>query len=244
MLLWRTCNPLAAANLLLHGYRPNTRRSYMSKCRVFFAYCGAHQRAPLPASVATIFGYVVYELEGHVLAPLYLSKYMYVVASLHSLAGHADPTEHELLQLDLFGYRSQALERACGELTMQWMPVPTDYILRVFILGNSNINAYVLRQCGGLVQGYVLFNRLGAAACIRRCDLAFTANGMELQFIEFKIALRTGRERLVLTAQVDVEPGHPNRIAQLLRLDMAQHDSRGRHAAKMLFADPAVPAPA
>jgi len=45
-----------ATNRLLHGYRPITRRSYMSKCRAFFAYCAVHHREPLPSTVAAIIG--------------------------------------------------------------------------------------------------------------------------------------------------------------------------------------------
>jgi len=237
-------DPSAAVNLLLSGYRPNTRRSYMSKCRAFFAYCATHHRAPLPASVATIVGYVVYELERGTLAPPSLSKYLSAVASLHRVAGHDDPTKDKLVQLAVFGYRSHALERCGGELALQRMPLPADYILRVCILGLATPNVYLRLQCAGLVMGYVLFNRPGAAACVRRCDVAFTSSGMELQIVDFKMALRTGRERLAFTVPVDVEPGKPDRVAELLRLVVSQHDARGGHPKAMLFADPALPVPA
>jgi len=228
----------------LRGYQPNTRRSYMSKCRAFFIYCGKYNRAPLPASVATIIGYILHELERGQLAPPSLSKYLSAVASVHRLAGHADPTKDKLVQLAIFGFRSHALERAGGGLALQRMPLPADYILRVCELGLATPNAHLRLQCAGLVLGYVLFNRPGAAACMRRCDVAFTDHGMELQIVDFKMALRTGRERLTFTVPIDVEPGKPDRVARLLRLVIAQHDANRRHRTAMLFADPALPAPA
>lgn len=53
-------DPVAAAKLLLRGYRPETQRGYMTKCRAFFRYCQAHNRAPLPASVPTMIGFRPY----------------------------------------------------------------------------------------------------------------------------------------------------------------------------------------
>lgn len=89
---------------------------------------------------------------------------------------------------------------------------------------------------------YVLFNRPGAAACMRRCDVAFTAHGMELQVVDLKLALRTGRERLAVTVPVDVQPNKADKIADLIRLTVARHDAAGRHPRALLFADPALPA--
>lgn len=110
-------------------------------------------------------------------------------------------------------------------------------------LSLSTPNVYLQLQCAGLVLGYVLFNRPGAAACMRRCDVAFTAHGMELQVVDFKLALRAGRERLAVTVPVDLDKGKPDKVAALLRLVLAQHDDGGRHPRALLFADPALPAP-
>jgi len=236
-------NPEGAAQLLLRGYRPNTQRSYMSKCRAFFSYCAEHHRDPLPASVSTVIGYVLYELERGALAPPSLSKYLSAVASLHRLAGHDDPTTDKLVQLAVFGFRAYALERAGGELQLQRMPLPAAYILRVCDLGLATPNAYLSLQCAGLVLGYVLFNRPGATACMRRCDVAFTPNGLELQVVDFKMALRTGRERLAFTVPLDCDPDKPDKVAQLLRLTVQRHDACRRHPKAMLFADPDLPDP-
>eukprot|EP00170_Pyropia_yezoensis_P000990 contig_4604_g993 len=143
-------DPDAAARLVLKGYRPNTQRSYMSKCRGFFSYCKQYDRDPLPASMPTVMGYVLYELENGALAPPSLAKYLSAVASLHLLAGHPDHTKDKLVQLAVFGFRATALERAGGELERQWMPLPADYILRVCNLGLSTPNAYLSLQCAGL----------------------------------------------------------------------------------------------
>lgn len=141
--------PAAATQLLLRGYRSNTQRSYMSKCRAFFTYCAEHSRDPLPASVPTIIGYILYELERGALAPQSLSKYLSAVASLHRLAGHDDRTKDKLVQLAVFGFRAYALERAGNELELQRMPLPAAYILRVCDLGLSTPNAYLSLQCAG-----------------------------------------------------------------------------------------------
>lgn len=84
-------DPAGAVALLLLGYRPNTHKSYMSKCRSFFRYCATHHRSPLPASTETMIGYMLFELQRAALVPPSLSKYLSAVASLHQLAGHADP---------------------------------------------------------------------------------------------------------------------------------------------------------
>lgn len=236
--------PAAAAALLLRGYRPNTHRSYMSKCRAFFHYCSVHGRAPLPASVDTLIGYILFELQRGALAPPSLSKYLSAVASLHRLAGHDDPTKDKLVQLAVYGFRAHALERAGGELALLRMPLPAAYILRVCDLGLSTPDAYLQLQCAGLVLGYVLFNRPGAAACMRRCDISFSAHGLEVQVVDFKMALRTGRERLAVNIPVDIDENKPDKVADLIRIVLARHDAAGRHPRALLFADPALPAPA
>jgi len=237
-------NPAAAVKLLLRGYQPNTRRCYMSKCCAFFINCGKYNRAPLPASVATIIGYILHELERGQLAPPSLSKYLSAVASVHRLVGHADANKDKVFQLSIFGFRSHALERAGGELALQRKPLPADYILRVCELGLATPNAHLRFQRARLVLGYVLSNRPGAAVCMRRCDVAFTKHGMKQRIVDFKMALGTGRERLTFTVPTGVEPGKPDRVARLVRLVIAQLDANGRHRTAMLFADPTLPAPA
>lgn len=235
-------NPAAAADLLLRGYRPETQRGYMSKSRAFFRYCQLHNRAPLPASTTTVIGYILFEMERATLAPPSLEKYLSAVASLHRLAGHDDPTKDKLVRLAVFGFRANALERAGGELALQRMPLPASYILRVCEHGLATTDAYLQLQCAGLVLCYLLFNRPGAAACLRRCDLAFTPHGLEAQVVDFKLALRTGRERIAITVPVDWQDGKVDRVANLLRLVTARHDAAGRHPRAMLFANPTAPA--
>lgn len=160
------------------------------------------------------------------------------------MAGHSDPTKDKLVQLTLFGIRAYALERAGGELELQRMPLPAAYILKVCDLGLATPNVYLSLQCAGLVRGYVLFNRPGAAACMRRRDVRFTTNGLELQVVDLKMALRTGRERLAFTVPVDCNPAKTDKVAALLRLAVRRHDAANLHPDAMLFADPALPAPA
>lgn len=85
------------------------------------------------------------------------------------------------------------------------MPLPAAFVLHVFDLGISTPDADVQLQCSGLALGYVLINRPGAAACMRRCDVAFSAHGLDVQVVDFKLALRTGRERLAVTIPVDLD---------------------------------------
>lgn len=177
----------------------------MSKRRAFFNYCDVHNRAPLPASVDTLIGCILFELQRGALAPPSLSNYLSAVASLHHLAGHDDPTKDKLVQLAVYGFRAHALERAGGELALLRMPLPAAYILKVCDLGMSTPDDYLQLQCAGLVLGYVLFNKPGTAACVRRCDVAFSTHGMGVQVVVFKLALRTGRERLAVTVPVDVD---------------------------------------
>lgn len=122
-------DPEAAVALLLAGYRPNTHRFHMSKCRTFFRYFAEHDRAPLPSSAATVVGYILHALQRGALAPPSLSQNLSAVAAFHHLAGHPDPTTDKLVQLAVYGFRSHALERAGGELALLRMPLPAAYIL-------------------------------------------------------------------------------------------------------------------
>lgn len=119
----------------------------MSKCRALFRYCQEHNHAPLPASSSTVIGYVLYELQRGALAPPSLTKYLSAVASLHSLAGHADPTKDKLVQLAVYGFRAHALERAGGKLALLRMPLPAAHILEVCSLGLSTPGTFLQLQC-------------------------------------------------------------------------------------------------
>lgn len=229
---------------MLQGYRPNTQRSYMSKFRFFLTYCSDHGRAPLPADPCTIVGYILWEQHRRALSPPSLHKYLSAVASAHGVAGYPDPTKHFLVKLCIFGYRQWALEEAGGELALRRMPLPASYVLRVCDLGLSTANTYLRIQCAGLVLGYILFNRSGAAACMRYCDLAFTATGLEMQIVDFKMALRTGRERHAFTVPINCTPGTVDRPAALIRHVCDEHRAAGRAPRALLFANPALPAPA
>ncbi|GAB0494933.1 hypothetical protein MMPV_006230 [Pyropia vietnamensis] len=133
----------------------------------------------------------------------------------------------KLVQLAVFGYRAHALERADGALPEQRMPLPAACILQVCDLGLATANTYLRIQCAGLALAFVLFNRPGAAASLRRRDVAFTDNGLELQLVDFKMALRTGREHMAYTVPIDWQPGRPDRFADLLHLVVRDLDAAG-----------------
>lgn len=238
-----THDPVAVAALLRRGYRPNTQQSYMSKFRAFVRYCCTHGRAPLPADVSTVVGYVLHEQHRGALAPPSLDKYLTALGSIHRLAGYADPTRDYLVRLSVYGFRAWALDEAGGELKLQRMPLPASFILRVCDLGLATPDSLLRIQCAGLVLAYLLFNRPGAAACIRHKDVAFTANGLELQVVDFKMALRTGRERHAFTVPIHCDPAVPDKPAALVRLVWAQHLAAGREPNDLLFADPHLPPP-
>jgi len=238
-----THDPAAAAALMLGGYRPNTRRSYMSKWRFFLAYCAAHGRVPLPATPATVVGYTLWEQRRRALSPPSLQKYFSAVASAHAVAGYDDPTKHFLVRLCVHGYRKWALEEAGGELAPQRMPLPAGFILRVCDLGLSTPDAHLRVQCAGLVLGFLLFNRPGATACMRSCGVAFSPHGMELQIVDFKLALWTGHERHAFTVPIDGDATRVDKPVALVRLVWDQHRAAARARNALLFADPALPPP-
>jgi len=213
----------------------------MSKCRAFFSYCASADRDPLPASPATMVGYVLHELQRGALAPPSLLKYLSAVSSLHVLAGHGDPVKDRLLQLAVYGFRAHALDADGGELGLQRVPLPAAFILKVCDLGLSTPDTLLRLQCAGLPLDFVLFNLPGAVACMRRCDVSFTAHGLELQVVDFKMALRTGRERLAFMVPINTTPDTPDKVAALVRLVVDQYDAAGRHPDAMLFANPSAP---
>lgn len=239
----QTHDPQATAALLARGYRPNTQLSYMSKFRAFLTYCERHGRAPLPADPTTMVGYVLWEQQRGALAPPSLTKYISAVSSVHKIAGYPDPSAHFLVKLAAYGYRAWALEEAGGELSPQRMPLPATFILKVCDVGLSTPDSLLRVQCAGLVLGYLLFNRPGAAACMRHKDVRFTPHGMELQVVDFKLALRTGRERHAFTIPINCNTQVTDKPAALVRLVWEQHVAAGRRPDHMLFADPHLPPP-
>lgn len=238
----QTHDPQGTVALLARGYRPNTELSYMSKFRAFLAYCERHGRSPLPADPTTMVGYVLWEQQRGALAPPSLAKYISAVSSVHKIAGYPDPSAHFLVRLAVYGYCAWALEEAGGELALQRMPLPATFILQVCDVGLSTLDALLRVQCAGLVLGFLLFNRLGAAACMRHKDVRFTPRGMELQVVVFKLALRSGRERHTFTIPIHCNPRVPDKPAALVRLVWEQHAAAGRRPEHM-FADPHLPPP-
>lgn len=226
-------------SLLRRGYRPNTEASYMSKFRAFARYCNEHGRAALPADPSTVVGYVLYEQHRGALAPPSLEKYITAVASIHRIAAYEDPTKSFLVRLAIYGYRSWALKERGGELAMQRMPLPAAFILGVCDVGLSTPDVLLRVQCAGLVLGFLLFNLPGAAACMRHKDVAFTPNGMEVQIVDFKLALRTGRERHAFTVPIDCHPTKHDKPATLVRLVWER--AAGLDPAALLFADAHLP---
>ena len=232
-------DPAAAAALLQAGLRPATRVSYMGKFRGFLLYCAAHGREPLPASTSTIIGYILWEQQRAKLAPASLDKYLSAVKAVHVVAGLPDPLSHYLVRLARLGFRATALARADG-LRPQRLPLPAAWLLAVVNFGLATPDAYLRIQAAGLVLAYLLFNRPGAAACIRAKDLLFTDAALEAQLVDFKMAVRTGRERHTYSVPYN-GPGRRDRPMLLLRRVLAEHHGARRHPAAMLFADPGAP---
>eukprot|EP00170_Pyropia_yezoensis_P002635 contig_11058_g2639 len=189
----------------------------MLKFRAFLTYCERHGRAPLPADPTTMVGYVLWEQQRDVLAPPSLTKYISAVSSVHEIANYPDPSAHFLVKLAVHGYRACALEEAGRELSLQRMPLPANFILQVCDIGLSTPDALLRVQCAGLELGFLLFNRPGAAACMRQKDVRLTPHGMELQVVDFKLALRTGRERHAFTTPINCNPQVPDKPAALVR---------------------------
>ena len=79
------------------------------------------------------------------------------------MAGHDDATKNVFVRLCVLGYQKWALQEAGGELAHQHMPLPAEFILGVCDLGLSTPGAHLRVQCAGLVLGYFLLPRLGAA---------------------------------------------------------------------------------
>lgn len=98
-------DPTAAAVLLAAGYSPATRTSYTSKFRPFMTYCEAQDRTQLPASTATMVGYILWQQQRGKLAPASLEKYLSAIKTVHMLAGLCDPLQHYLVRLARHGYR-------------------------------------------------------------------------------------------------------------------------------------------
>ena len=225
--------------LLQGGYRPSTRTSYMSKFRGFLLYCDAHDREPLPATTSTIVGYILWEQQRAQLTPPSLDKYLSAVKAVHVVAGFPDPLSHYLVRLARLGFRASALERA-GSLRPQRLPLPASWLLSVVDFGLATPNTYLRIQAAGLALAYMLFNRPGAAACIRAQDLRFTNVALEAQPVDFKMSLRTGRERHTFSVPLN-GAAKADRPMLLVRRVLASHYAAYLHPAAMLFADPAAP---
>jgi len=183
-------------------------------------------------------GYIVWEHQRAKLTPPSLDKYLSAVKAVHVVAGLPDPLAHHLVRLARFGFRAGALTRA-GALPPQRLPLPASWMLAVVEFGLATTDSYLRIQSAGLALAYMLFNRPGAAACIRAQDLRFTDVALEAQLVDFKMALRSGRERHTFSVPLNAADT-PDRPMLLVRRVLAAHYAAGRHAAAMLFSNPAA----
>jgi len=79
----------------------------MSKCTAIHSYGKEHNRDPVPASFPTGIVYVLHKLTRGALAPPFLAQYLFIIASLHKLAGHANLTKDRLVQFSVFSFRAR-----------------------------------------------------------------------------------------------------------------------------------------
>lgn len=215
-------DPAAAAALQLDGYRPSTRLFYMATF-CFLVHCTAHACDPLFAAPPTVVEYIFRERQHGRLAPPSLDKYISAIKAVHAIAGLADPLARFLDQLSGLGSRAGALAFT-GTLRPQRLPLPATRLLSVGNYGLATSDDYIRIQFAGLCLAYILLNRPGAAACMLAQVLRITDVALEAQLVDYKMALRTGRNRHTLSVPFN-QPSQLDRPMQLLRRVLAAHSA-------------------
>jgi len=71
----------------------------MSKCTAFLSYGKAHNRDPVPTSFPTGIVYILHRLTRGALAPPFFAQYLFILASLHTLACYANLTKDRLVHI-------------------------------------------------------------------------------------------------------------------------------------------------
>ena len=114
-----------AEQLVTHGLKANTRRTYSSAQRQYIDFCNYYSLAPMPANEDQLLTYVAY-LNRRNLSPSTMSVYLAAVRAMHISAGHADPLQCCLRLKQAL--RSISMEHAAPK---QKLPLTLDILARM-----------------------------------------------------------------------------------------------------------------
>lgn len=87
---------------LANQHASNTRRGYVSDCRIFAAWCQAHGLVPLPATPENVARFLTVESHTGSSAATIVRRRA-AIRYLHETAGHVSPTEHPLVRQVMMG---------------------------------------------------------------------------------------------------------------------------------------------
>lgn len=230
-----------ARQLLAAKYQSSTMQRYVNAWEAFERFCLRNGLRALPAEPSTIVRYMGSYLAAGAVQPDTLYGYLAAVKAVHRVAVHPSPTDDADVADARVGFRRLHVQVA-GALPEQRGPLPPEVVLDFAHLGLSTTDATIQRECAGVVLGYLMCNRPGAAANLRARDLHLTGAGFRVQIPVYKMGVLKRGERVAFLIPTDPAGWEVDAPLRLVRRVWARHMRAGYPAAAHLFAAPGLQA--
>ncbi|WP_017541565.1 site-specific integrase [Nocardiopsis halophila] len=163
----------SAAEDLLAGWAPNTRRAYAADWRRFAAWCAGHGRTALPASAATLVEYFSARARADPPpAPATLRRALAAIRALHELAEHPLASDKAAKVISGHARSLRRRKRRAHAITTEE--------LRAMVAARPGGDLRSLRDRTALVLGYHLLGRRSEVCALDVGDIDFTAHGLEV----------------------------------------------------------------
>lgn len=187
--------------LLHHGRRPSTKKSYEGKWQRFVEFCtetlpalyGRRPHAPLPAKPRTVLLYIAHLSQEGLVAETSLNPYVSAINQMHEDLGLQRPALGHHFRLARAGWRDiEGAERDLDGSRARRVPLPADVMLDVLRLGLSTDDVEVLRRCACLVLCYCWYNRADSGVLLLRRHVTIDSRGITLNSQSKTVARNAG----------------------------------------------------
>lgn len=226
-----------ARRLVAAKYQPTTMQRYVNSWEAFVDFCGRTGLRSLPAAPETVVRYMGTYLAAGTVKPETVNNYLAAIRAVHRVAGLPSPTDDPEVADAKVGFRRLQVE-AAGALPEVRAPLPAEVILAIAHKGLRASDAAIERECAGLVLGFLMCNRPGAAPNVRAKDVAVLAGGLCVQVPLYKMGILKAGTRLAFRIPVGEGGWAADGPLRLVRRLWLRHFHAGCPAGAHLFAAP------
>ena len=163
----------AARDFARESLSPATRRAYRTDIRAFETWCGERRVRAIPAAPEVVASFLAHEAQRG-LAVSSISRRAAAIRLFHRSAGHATPTESEVVRSTLRGIR-----RTLGVAPKQKKPLTSELLLS--LLEHIPDSLRGKRDRALLLLGFAGAFRRSTLAMIEVEDLEEVADGLRVQ---------------------------------------------------------------